>query len=130
MDGERQVRMARHRAKDLKDLAIQAYIANGGHVSKSCATVQINRHTWTAWWHKDPEFKARIIEADEAIKDNMEITLKTQALERGNWAQLKYFLEMQCRERGYLPESQRVEHAGEIILKIEKTILGDSVAGN
>lgn len=119
-------RLAGTRRNDAKELILQAYAQTGGYVAKSCEMVKISRMTWCNWLQKDPEFKRRVLEINEAIKDGIEQEFLKQTVVKGNWPQMRFYLETHCKDRGYERENAHSVQ-GEITLKIEKSIIPDAL---
>jgi hypothetical protein len=117
--------MAGNRKNDVKELLIEAYAATGGYVAKACEMAKVSRQSWCNWMQKDPAFKSRVMEINEAIKDSIEQEFVKQTIQKGNWSQMRYYLETHCKDRGYERESNH-DVRGEITLKIEKSIIPDA----
>lgn len=109
-----------------KQLALKAYVKCKFNVSKTCASVPIDRSTFYDWIKTDPDFAQAIEDAKESLIDEVEDillkkirgfehTIKREKVDKeGNvivynntfyfppcYASVKLFLDAQARHRGF-----------------------------
>lgn len=91
-----------------KEVFLQALEKSLGIVKTACDQLGISRQTYYNWMQKDPEFKARALDAKEIALDFAESQLFKQ-IQSGNAASTIFYLKTQGRDRGY---QERIEHTG------------------
>ncbi len=95
-----------------KQLFIEAYINNKGHIGKSAKEIGINRVTYYKWL-KEPKFKQLMEEVDEYHWDSIEEHINRLAKD-GNPQLLMFLAKTKLKNRGYVEKSeQSIEHKGE-----------------
>lgn len=78
-----------------------------GNVKETCKKQKIGRRTFYNWMEVE-EFKQRVEEIQEGLKDDAESALR-KAIREGNVTATIFFLKTRCQDRGYI-ERQQHDH--------------------
>jgi len=86
---------------------VEAYKKKGCNVSATCSAVGISRQTFYQYRKDDNVFKQELLDAEEAIIDNVETKLLSK-INEGDTTSMIFFLKTKGKSRGYI-ERQEVE---------------------
>ena len=86
---------------------VEAFQRKGCNVSATCLAVNISRQTFYRMKEEDAIFKQELLDAEEAIIDNVETKLLSK-INEGDTTSMIFFLKTKGKSRGYI-ERQEVE---------------------
>lgn len=90
-----------------KKAFLEAFVRNGGNISKAAEAANVARSTVYAWKANDDEFKELLYHADESLIDHVEGKLM-ELINSNETAAVIFFLKTKGKRRGYT-ERQEIE---------------------
>jgi ACT domain-containing protein len=90
-----------------REKTLVAYMKKGCNVSATCSAVGISRQTFYQYRKDDKVFHQALIDAEEAIIDNVESKLLSK-INEGDTTLIIFFLKTKAKSRGYV-ERQEVD---------------------
>ncbi|MBT6048491.1 MAG: hypothetical protein HOG49_16945 [Candidatus Scalindua sp.] len=90
-----------------KEKTVEVFKKKGCNVSATCSALGISRNTFYKERKKNSDFKQELIDAEEAVIDNVETKLLSK-INDGDTTCMIFFLKTKGKKRGYI-ERQEVE---------------------
>ena len=83
-------------------LFIQVFFSTSNNISQTCETIGINRWTYYNWLKNDSDFKMRIEDSIEKLKDYAEsMVIRAMA---DDWRAAVAWLKIHAKDRGWKPD--------------------------
>lgn len=90
-----------------KESILLAFKKNYCNVSRACEDAGISRQTWGNYMREDPEFRQKVNDIIEGLKDLVESHLIKSIVGGDVTAQI-FFLKTRCKDRGYVERQEIV----------------------
>jgi transposase-like protein len=91
-----------NKMRQKQDLIIKELIQNKNNVTEACAKHNVGRTTYYEWM-KDPDFKERLNEAEDAMLDWIESQAKKR-IEEGSDKLIELYLKTRGKKRGFVED--------------------------